>query len=663
VNAQQIHAVIVACLASVAGADTNVWRGANTTNGASAQVSVDDPSLWSLGWVPTTGDTAAISFDSTNTAAHLYIPATSAFAPSALLFRANGNPANIAQTNWLFLDKSLTLSNLTMTVCNGTGSTRDNGRLRIGMLSTTGSPVVLTLTGDGEALNIAGSPKTVWPAIIVGLATCTIDFQGTNITFSKGSQTTGVNAPDCFNNGSDTDNAAAPSNSTVKFSADSAVINLADQGIRGATLGPGFLNLAVCTGQTWNAEQTAYVKFFYRAGVVGSPGPDIVQCLNGSRLDNLGLLNITLGRLYTSGGIVANQATLSATKATGMRLVGGTYGSLRLAGGITSLRDNYVVLKGDVTLRGRAIAPPAVVGSTTNPATATDAGLILDTGTGVIRTSWYLDTGGYALALSNSLRITDATASVTSTVGNVVGALLIATDSTVTVGGDLVVHSDNLGPWAAPTSRVTRAFGISGNAGTVLNLGGSYSNDCVSATGRGLSQSTVNLVGGSALRTFEVGDAWTNATVKTNSFSIETLNVGYGACPANVRLVNFCLNDNPIVQSNANDKLGEKLVVGNLNVGARSTLDANGQFVQIATALSIAPDAWLDLKSGQTLKACEAATNFFGEGDRTAAWLPCSGRVLDASNPGGRFVPAYVLSANRTYWQMLPRGGAAIVCY
>ena len=69
--------------------------------------------------------------------------------------------------------------------------------------------------------------------------------------------------------------------------------------------------------------------------------------------------------------------------------------------------------------------------------------------------------------------------------------------------------------WANPTAKainagyyIARGVGIVGDATTVINVGGNYSNNVASTTTGNLASSTLNFIGGSGgYKTFEVGDA------------------------------------------------------------------------------------------------------------------------------------------------------------
>ena len=131
------------------------------------------------------------------------------------------------------------------------------------------------------------------------------------------------------------------------------------------------------------------------------------------------------------------------------------------------------------------------------------------------------------------------------------------------------------------------------------------------------------------------------------------MNIGDGTTAGNVQLVNEYLNDNPFVSDVATDKLGEKLIVGTLNIKAGSTLDVNGLNVEVGpTTLDIAGDAWLDLNTGLTLSYQQRIETFVGLTDQTATWAGFQSRVKDSTNPGYTFEPT--LYDGNTYWMAIP---------
>jgi hypothetical protein len=230
---------------------------------------------------------------------------------------------------------------------------------------------------------------------------------------------------------------------------------------------------------------------------------------------------------------------------------------------------------------------------------------------------------------TNGLRLDKG---VIDTAGHDVSAL----DGDLYIGGGASIRGGESSFFINGSIR-NQGSGINGNSNTVVSLTGDMDNQGPSTTGSGLYLSTVNAVGGGTAQRFEVGDDSAQAEPAAASFSIGTLNVGLGSTNAVVKLVNDVRNDNPIVATNETDRIGEKLVVGTLNVNAGSTLDVNGQNVRV-NALTVAPDAWLDLDMGRRLVHSEILTNFVAPGDLTADWNAFADRVKDSSNPLSSFV-------------------------
>ena len=644
----------------VVPATTNIWIGANTTGGTAAQTDLDDPVNWSLSRVPGVGNNDIALFPLHASHAPLDNTPEQAFAPSAILLDCNNN--NSSRT--IHFGKSLVLSTLFFKPYAGYPGGNSgcwSGRIRIG---TNGAErVVLTLTGNGDALDLT-SDNAFWGSLVfVGDNPAAIDFTGTNITFSSAKGKRLLDSG--IQGGTTAEDASGSSNGTIRFSTPHARIHLADQGPRGTTLGIGTANLVVRSDQIWTADSNAYVRSTARVGPTGVAAPPLVASLDGGRLDNLGALNFVLTRTSGSG----------SSSTTGQRILGGTYGSLRLAGGNTSRRDATYVLGGDVVLAGHCVLPVSA-----NPHTAEEAeyvsssssgttpyGLQMLTGASQI-SNWYLDLDGHALVVSNGLQIADAEKATTSTSGSNHPSIRIhALGAHLTVLGDLDIHADNKAATnAVGANATTRQIGIRANAGTVLDLGGSFRSNCRSLylatssannnNNQNFSTATVNLIGGADTeRTFEVADASTLDAPARNTFSIGTLNVGTANVQANVRLVNEFLNDNPVDgwtegTDPANLRIGERLVVGTLSIGPGSRLAVAGQEVRISSAFTMAPSATLDLCIGARLPIDTPVENFRASGNQTAAWHAFAPRVKDSTAPGATFLPAYARATDTTLW-------------
>ena len=644
----------------VVPATTNIWIGANTTGGTAAQTDLDDPANWSLSRVPGVGNDDIALFPLHASHAPLDNTPNQAFAPSAILLDCN----TYNSTRTIHFGKSLALSSLFFrpySPSTGGNAACWSGRLLIG----TNAPerVVLTLTGNGDALDLTSSNANWGSLSFVGDNPAVIDFTGTDITFSSAM---GKRVADSNIQGTkQKENAEGSNNGTVRFSTPHARIHLADQGPRGTALGLGAANFAVRSDQIWTADSNAYVRSLCRVGPTGVAAPPLVASLDGGRLDNLGALNFVLTRSGNDG----------SSSTTGQRILGGTYGSFRFAGGNTSRRDITYVLGGDVIVAGHCVLPVSA-----NPRTAEEAeyvsssasgttpyGIQLLTGPGQI-SHWYLDLDGHALVVSNGLQIADAEKATTSTSGSNHPSIRIhALGAHLTVLGDLDIHADNKAATnAVGANATTRQLGIRANAGTVLDLGGSFRSNCRSlflatsssnnSNNQNFSTATVNLIGGTDTeRTFEVADASTLEAPERNTFSIGTLNVGTTNASANVRLVNEFLNDNPVDGWTAGTdpaelRVGERLVVGDLSIGPGSKLTVDGQQVRIAGVFSMDPTATLDLGIGAKMPIGTPVENFRAKGDQTAAWSTFAPRVKDSTAPTARFSPSYDAATDTTLW-------------
>ena len=643
---------------------TNVWIGANTTTGSAAQTDFDDPANWSLARVPGVDNDDIALFPLHRSHADLALAASQAFAPAALLI--DSDSASCSRP--FLIDKSLVLSKLLFKpygATTGGGGAFWTGRVRIGTNST--ELVTLTLTGNGDALDLTGA-NAQWSCLQFGTeGTALIDFTGTDISFSANKGTRAFDSS--IQGGTTAENADGNRNGTLRFSTPGAHVHLAAQGPRGSAIGLGTANLAVRSDQTWTADPTAYIRSTARIGPSGVAAPPLVASVDGGRLDNLGALNFVVTRTSNS----------SPSATTCQRILGGTYGSLRCAGGNTSRRDSYYALGGDVVLAGHCVLP-----LNANPRTAEEAPLVSATSarttphglqmlTGPSQISnWFLDLAGHTLVVSNGVQLADAENATTSSSASSNPDIRIhALDAHLTVLGDLDIHADN----KAATNTVhgnyaTRYLGIRGNAGTVLDLGGSFRSNCrslylaTSSANNNLNQNfstaTVNLIGGADVeRTFEVADASTLDAPARNTFSIGTLHVGTDSATANIRLVNEYLNDNPTngwtEAMDPNDlRAGERLVAGTLSIGPGSRLAVNGQQVRIAGAFTMAPTATLDLCTDAAPAIGTEIANFRATGDQTAAWSAFASRVKDSTAPAAHFAPAYDAATDTTFWVSAP---------
>ncbi|MGI5869758.1 MAG: hypothetical protein ACOX9C_10005 [Kiritimatiellia bacterium] len=629
-------AVLLAC-GTLRSAETNHWQGMNTPAGTAAMTDIDDAANWSLNRVPGVGndDVASIGFYSDQ--GNLVVPGDAAFNPSALIFNGCGDGSSFqADDSYLAIDKSMTLDRLKVTSylrAGGSGKLFQQ-RLRIGTL--TPAPVVVTLTGNGDALDM-----TEWNAapqfFNIGTSNVVVDFTGNDIAFSQRQQRFGFFYP--IYGGTDRENAANTANSSFRFTTPGADVFLEDQGIAGPTLNFGYCNLAVRSDQVWTADPAAYIRFVLRVPAAGCDGPCLIQSIDGGRLDNLGELNI----------VVTRASSMPASQ----RIFGGTYGSLAMIGGNSTLRNGHITQSGDVEFTRGAVLPPA---SDAIPAQATAYSLLMTNSYYNLSYMRYI-TDGHALSLAAGLKLYTFQANANAAV-DIKG-------SSVLVGGDISIscHAD-ISPWSATP---TRAVGIIGDETSVLRLKGNYESRCRSYYdndnnfNKNFSASTVELIGGTDVKTWEVGDAGTLTGVQKNSFSVGTLKIGTENDVGNVMLVNNHLNDNPVTQTNELDLVGEKLVVGTLLIGAGSKLDINNQAVEVGTSLSIQPGGVLDLNTGVRFTKKQRIENMVGLGDQTAAWDAAAANVIDNANRGTTFTSVYDSDADKTCWIVQSLGGGTVV--
>ena len=246
--------------------------------------------------------------------------------------------------------------------------------------------------------------------------------------------------------------------------------------------------------------------------------------------------------------------------------------------------------------------------------------------------------------------------------------------SIINIGGDLVY---SLNQYQAGYPLVmngalneNRATGITGDANTVVNLQGSFASNVralYSVTWttpgfyKGLSLSTVNLLGGSA----EAPKTWeATADKDTTTFtgpmgSIGTMNIGKVDDEAYIQLADANVNDtNPASLTKVDEWAvdGEVLLAttlnivnGKLNLGGKGVILSNS-----ATSLTIAAAGQLDLAAGVDQTAGTPYAKFFAYGDQTGTWINFKARVVDTStvaNQALTFDPVYDAIANKTYWQ------------
>jgi len=338
----------------------------------------------------------------------------------------------------------------------------------------------------------------------------------------------------------------------------------------------GNMGLSVRAGQTWTAHENAYVNMA-RNGT-----RDIIESPDEGRLDNLGALSLRITHSQWGAG-----STLS--------LRGGQYRSLYASPG--GNRGFRITLDDDVSFVGKY--------------PESDNGLWLrSTGSGGNAARLYLE--------GNDLAVLDGDLLMVG------GGIIYADDSHVFVAGSIRNEGTNT------------SIGINGNSGTTVSLTGDFFHQGRSTSGSGLYQATVNAIGDGVEQLFEVGDEASTVDPGPASFGIGTLNVGHGEATALVKLVNEELNNNPVVEENETDRAGEKLMVRNLNINSGSTLNVNGQTVNVSS-LAVAEDGWLDLNTGRMLQHGDVVESFVGRGNLESEWNAFADRVKDSTQPGLRF--------------------------
>ncbi len=362
----------------------------------------------------------------------------------------------------------------------------------------------------------------------------------------------------------------------MTFTNSASTINLSARA--GAAMHLGNMRLFARTGQTWNCDTHAYISM----NIDGTR--NLVDTSDAGRLDNLGEVSFIVGHSrYGSGSSIT--------------IPGGTYRSLSASGG--GSRSFGLTASGSLNFAGTL--------------SNGSYGLRLQSPSSSFPARLYLN--GYDLNLQDG-----------DLVFNQI-AILYAAGSHVTINGNLNILGTH------------SSAGIRADADTVINLSGSYSNEFKTTITSGLYESEVNMVGNGTNQYFEVGDAYNVESVSPGNLSIGTFNVGAGTTNATVILVNNFLNNNPVVNTNENDKIGEKLVVDQLNIASNSTFDMNGQIVKLGPVLNIEETGWLDLNTGIELYNGYVVTNFYSTGGRYSDWLLMQDRVKDSSQPEFYFRP------------------------
>ena len=243
--------------------------------------------------------------------------------------------------------------------------------------------------------------------------------------------------------------------------------------------------------------------------------------------------------------------------------------------------------------------------------------------------SQILNLAGYSLTVEHSVRLADDAAETTAGTASI---LLDADAATVVIKGSVIMDAPNGRGPEAPASgfNANTNIGIDGgNPGMDLTVGGNWDVRVVSRNSSNLAYSTLTMTGDAA--TFELADDATQMTITSGIWAVGLLNIGTGADDAGLQLVNDYINDNPVTGDEAVDKIGEKLIVGDLAMTAGSTLDLN---------------------TGLSLSADQIIETMLSPGDQTGTWLPLAGQVFDSTNPGVTFTAVYDGGDDATYWQV-----------
>ena len=340
---------VVALATALAPAADITWIGINYVTPSTA-TDIEDGANWSSGTVPGAGDSAIFAYSGNADSQYmgnLYIDSTTTtFNPDgSLTFLANQNPDSWRQSYDLYIDKNLTLSgDLIMTGYPGS-SGRDTDRLQIGMLA---QGVTINI---GGSLDISQSASPSWSAIRLGIGDASpgnstvINLTG-NATFATPSNS-GTNYPNSITSAPvNTENATNDMAPQMRFTGSGATITLQQAGKRtGGTIALGWTAIDARSDQTWVCDDLAFITMYGNIGAAQA-GKYIVESIDGGRLDNLGALNIrTDGDTSSSGSVT-----------TGMRLMGGTYGSLWMNSTGSSGRTQWINMTGDVSMMKQAVA-------------------------------------------------------------------------------------------------------------------------------------------------------------------------------------------------------------------------------------------------------------------------------------------------------------------
>lgn len=557
----------------------------------------NDYHVWGeTGNVPGAGDTAIFLYGSTSSVFGDVNVTAGAFDPDHLELHAGGfgGPTTPAASRFNVL-RDLDLQTLTIT-SGYTSSGQGEGIFFVGEDAT------LTISGD-DPLTFGGN-RGSWASLELAEG-ATLRFDGDSQTFDS---RLGDGANQLRGGGHDR---------VVAFSNANATITLSHLGT--STNAPnihlGTQKVRFHADQTWlNPEGTGVVSLQMVAG------EQAFESITGDRLDNMGQVALQIG--HTGG----NDTSL---------LPGGTFQSIEFTRSATSNRHNQIRMQDDIHLTGGHVIPGD---GDEQEAVQSQFSLYHAFGN---RYGGRLILDGNTLTTDRGVWL-EKTGSETHVRAR---NLIVASNATLNIGGDLI-FDDSLDDG--------RRTGVTGDAGTVVNLGGSFSANSRSLNEDNLHLATMNLTGGTSPmpNTFEVG-ADARQTIASGTFALGTLNVGTASSPAHVVLVNDHLNDNEHdIDFEQRGKEGEVLLAGELNIAADSVLDLAGHGAKIVNGLSIDSGGTLDLNTGLGLEADDIVAAFFGVGDQTATWNSFAGDVIDSSNSEFSFVA--VTDNDNTYWQAVP---------
>ena len=608
---------------------TNTWQGVNTValhsylSGLGLPTPYDLPTykyagiastngydLWSEGGVPGPGDHARFNWNNANSSVWSYtadrVVLDGDFNPDSMSITANSNIQQLYGGNSsVQLGKHLSLENL-MVSMNGGGGGMGEGQFII---------------PAGWSLTLTGATPFTWSGTRSGISSINssgvLRFDAPSTTFTAGALT-----------------GALAGLGEIEFVAPNAQIAPA-----GTHFGANIIHLR--PDQTFTA-------------------PDSLASFSQSAIrDTTNFVSIT-------GGKLGNLADLSLYLAEGNQVSGGATYHLYVYGAplraLTVKKSSSTIpMSGvfhptdDLELRG------GIVSGGANPVESNVSLLVHGEGMG----TGILSLDGRSLTTARSVEIRSSMTidrwngqSITAS------SRLVADGANVDIGGDLVYTNTCAATHPAyyhstQGLKERRDTGMTGDAGTVVTLRGNFASDMRASTYANFAPVTLNLVGGSrgAPNTYEIGNA-PDDVVASGTFSIGKLNIGSGAEPGFVKLVNNYTNDGTLASSESWDtgapvttwfrmKDTEIQVVRDLAISAGSRLDLNGKTLKLApgygeSGLEIADGGQLDLRTGiAPVLALQGTviTNMVGVGDRFDAWDAASAGVFDSTLPGVTFRP------------------------